>query len=148
MDHCQLAFLTGCVKLKNGRGIREGPPHKPAQPKPTCFLCWCGCCKCLWEEDRRRGSDRQTCTKMKSIEATEDQRLTLDEVIVWSRSFEMVLRSLKGSYVSWSSCGLSVAMFWIACEELKKDTNPSVVAEKTCIIYRDYISIFSAWIHA
>ncbi len=126
---------------------REGPPQEPGQPKPTCFLCWCGCCKCLWKEDRRRGSERQTCTKMKSIEETEDQHLTPDEVISWSRSFEMMLRSSKGSDVFLeflrSEYSEENLMFWIACEELKKDTNPSTIAEKACIIYRDFISIFS-----
>jgi len=34
-------------------------------------------------------------------------------------------------------------MFWISCEELKKETNPSVIDEKARIIYEDYVSILS-----
>jgi regulator of G-protein signaling len=34
-------------------------------------------------------------------------------------------------------------LFWLACEELKKETNPDVVEEKARFIYEDYISILS-----
>lgn len=34
-------------------------------------------------------------------------------------------------------------MFWIACEELKKETNPTAIDEKARIIYEDYVSILS-----
>jgi regulator of G-protein signaling len=34
-------------------------------------------------------------------------------------------------------------LFWLACEELKKETNPDVVEEKARYIYEDYISILS-----
>lgn len=34
-------------------------------------------------------------------------------------------------------------MFWITCEELKKETNPSAIDEKARIIYEDYVSILS-----
>lgn len=34
-------------------------------------------------------------------------------------------------------------MFWMACEELKKESNPSVINEKARIIYEDYVSILS-----
>lgn len=59
----------------------------------------------------------------------------------------MMLRSSKGSDVFLeflrSEYSEENLMFWIACEELKKDTDPSTIAEKACIIYRDFISIFS-----
>ncbi|KAM7385393.1 hypothetical protein PAMP_001479 [Pampus punctatissimus] len=126
----------------------EAPPQAPGQPRPnTCCLCWCGCCKCLWNEDRMERSERQICTKMDSIEAAEEQHPSLDEVLSWSRSFEMMLRSLEGREVfreflrsEYSEDNL---LFWLACEELKKETNPSVVDEKSRIIYEDYVSILS-----
>lgn len=72
---------------------------------------------------------------------------SLDEVLSWSRSFEMMLRSLEGREVfreflrsEYSEDNL---LFWLACEELKKETNPSVVDEKARIIYEDYVSILS-----
>lgn len=34
-------------------------------------------------------------------------------------------------------------LFWIACEELKKETNPTTIEEKARIIYEDYVSILS-----
>jgi Regulator of G protein signaling domain len=34
-------------------------------------------------------------------------------------------------------------LFWLACEELKKETNPEAVEEKARFIYEDYISILS-----
>lgn len=126
----------------------EAPPQAPGQPRPnTCCLCWCGCCKCLWNEDRMERSERQTCTKMDSIEAADEQRPSLEELLSWARSFEMMLRSLEGREIfreflrsEYSEDNL---LFWLACEELKKETNPSVVDEKARIIYEDYVSILS-----
>lgn len=34
-------------------------------------------------------------------------------------------------------------MFWLACEELKNETNKTVVEEKVRQIYEDFISILS-----
>ena len=34
-------------------------------------------------------------------------------------------------------------MFWLACEELKKETNKTVVEEKVRQVYEDFISILS-----
>lgn len=34
-------------------------------------------------------------------------------------------------------------LFWLACEDLKRESNPEVVEEKARIIYEDYISILS-----
>lgn len=34
-------------------------------------------------------------------------------------------------------------LFWLACEELKKETNPEAIEEKARFIYEDYISILS-----
>uniref|UniRef100_A0A8C1SCC6 Regulator of G protein signaling 17 n=1 Tax=Cyprinus carpio TaxID=7962 RepID=A0A8C1SCC6_CYPCA len=98
-------------------------------------------------EDRRERSERQTCTKMDSIEATEEQHPTLDEVIAWSRSFEMMMRSPEGRDVFReflrSEYSEENLMFWMACEELKKESNPSAINEKARIIYEDYVSILS-----
>uniref|UniRef100_A0A8C1UNJ2 Regulator of G-protein signaling 17-like n=1 Tax=Cyprinus carpio TaxID=7962 RepID=A0A8C1UNJ2_CYPCA len=132
---------------KRQQGRIEGPPQAPGHPRPnTCCLCWCGCCKCLWNEDRRERSERQTC-KMDSIEATEEQHPTLDEVIAWSRSFEMMMRSPEGRDVFReflrSEYSEENLMFWMACEELKKETNSSAIDEKARIIYEDYVSILS-----
>ncbi|THD19816.1 Regulator of G-protein signaling [Fasciola gigantica] len=34
-------------------------------------------------------------------------------------------------------------MFWLACEDLKQETNPELVEEKARLIYEDFISILS-----
>jgi len=34
-------------------------------------------------------------------------------------------------------------LFWLACEELKKQTNPESIEERARSIYEDYISILS-----
>ena len=34
-------------------------------------------------------------------------------------------------------------LFWMACEELKREANKSTIEEKARIIYEDYISILS-----
>lgn len=59
----------------------------------------------------------------------------------------MMLRSLEGREIfreflrsEYSEDNL---LFWLACEELKKETNPGVVDEKARIIYEDYVSILS-----
>ncbi|KAM6916339.1 regulator of G-protein signaling 17 [Xenentodon cancila] len=140
--------VSGVEMRKRQAAHIEAPPQAPGQPRPnTCCLCWCGCCKCLWNEDRMERSERQTCTKMDSIEAAEEQHPNLEEVLSWARSFEMMLRSFEGREVfreflrsEYSEDNL---LFWLACEELKKETNPAVVDEKARIIYEDYVSILS-----
>lgn len=59
----------------------------------------------------------------------------------------MMLRSLEGREVfrqflrsEYSEDNL---LFWLACEELRKETDPTVVDEKARIIYEDYVSILS-----
>ncbi|XP_013889525.1 regulator of G-protein signaling 17 [Austrofundulus limnaeus] len=140
--------VSGVEMRKRQAAHIEAPPQAPGQPRPnTCCLCWCGCCKCLWNEDRIERSEHQTCTKMDSIEAAEEQRPSLEEVLSWARSFELMLRSLEGREIfreflrsEYSEDNL---LFWLACEELKKEANPSVVEEKARIIYEDYVSILS-----
>ena len=34
-------------------------------------------------------------------------------------------------------------LFWMACEDLKKETNPEKIEEKARMIYEDYVSILS-----
>lgn len=34
-------------------------------------------------------------------------------------------------------------LFWLACEDLKKERSPDLVEEKARIIYEDYVSILS-----
>lgn len=84
---------------------------------------------------------------MDSIEATEEQHPTLDELVLWARSFEQMMRSAEGRAIfreflrsEYSEDNL---LFWLACEELKKENNPTTIDEKARIIYEDYVSILS-----
>ncbi|KAL1266283.1 hypothetical protein QQF64_001958 [Cirrhinus molitorella] len=120
----------------------------PGQPMPnTCFLCRCGCCKCPWNEGRMERSERQTCTKIESIKETGEQHPALDEMVDWSQSLEVMLQSPVGRDLFQkflkSEYSEENLMFWIACEELKKETKPSTIVKKARKIYEDYISVFS-----
>jgi regulator of G-protein signaling len=91
----------------------------------------------------------------------------LEEIRSWGRSFDKLMRSPgkcceRPSIVddSLSLCSFPAGrkvfrdflrceyseeniLFWLACEELKRENNPEVVEEKARIIYDDYISILS-----
>ncbi|XP_029621005.1 regulator of G-protein signaling 17 isoform X1 [Salmo trutta] len=139
--------LSGVDMRKRQQPHIEGPPQAPGHPRPNnCCMCWCGCCKCLWNEDRMERSER-ACTKMDSIEATEEQQPTLDEVVAWARSFELVMRSSEGREIFReflrSEYSEENLLFWLACEELKKETDLTAIDEKARIIYEDYVSILS-----
>lgn len=58
-----------------------------------------------------------------------------------------MLRSLEGREVFQeflrSEYSEDNLLFWLACEDLKKETNSTVVDEKARIIYEDYVSILS-----
>ncbi|XP_061913568.1 regulator of G-protein signaling 17 [Entelurus aequoreus] len=140
--------VSGVEMRKRQAAHIEVPPQVPGQPRAnTCCLCWCGCCKCPWNEERMERSERQTCTKMDSIEAAEDQPPSLDQVLSWARGFEMMLRSLEGREIFQeflrSEYSEDNLLFWLACEELRKESDLSVVEEKARIIYEDYVSILS-----
>lgn len=72
---------------------------------------------------------------------------TLDEVVAWARSFELVMRSSEGREIFReflrSEYSEENLLFWLACEELKKETDPTAIDEKARIIYEDYVSILS-----
>ncbi|XP_075215066.1 regulator of G protein signaling double hit [Lycorma delicatula] len=72
---------------------------------------------------------------------------SLEEIRCWGKSFDKLMRSSAGRKVfrDFLRCEYSEEniLFWLACEELKKETNPDVVEEKARFIYEDYISILS-----
>lgn len=72
---------------------------------------------------------------------------TLDEVVAWARSFELVMRSSEGREIFReflrSEYSEENLLFWLACEELKKETDLTAIDEKARIIYEDYVSILS-----
>ncbi|XP_055337107.1 regulator of G-protein signaling 17-like isoform X2 [Paramacrobiotus metropolitanus] len=73
--------------------------------------------------------------------------ITAEDVRLWGESFDNVMNSVSGRRVfrDFLKCEYSEEniLFWLACEDLKKETNPETVEEKARIIYEDYISILS-----
>merc|ERR1719331_1101157 len=73
--------------------------------------------------------------------------LTLSEIQAWSESFERLMASLGGRRVfrEFLRCEYSEEniLFWLACEDLKKERSPESIEEKARIIYEEYVSILS-----
>ncbi|CAH1153746.1 unnamed protein product [Phaedon cochleariae] len=135
--------------------IRGGLPPVahggPLRSKPCCLL-WCCCCKCPCSHPSGKTNDENGPTRnsnnsdlMANCEA--DPPSSLEEIQSWGRSFDKLMQSAAGREVfrdflrgEYSEENI---LFWLACEELKRETNPEVVEEKARIIYEDYISILS-----
>ncbi|GAB5571996.1 regulator of G-protein signaling 17 isoform X1 [Prionailurus iriomotensis] len=77
----------------------------------------------------------------------ESQNPTSDEVLSWSQNFDKMMKAPAGRNLfreflrtEYSEENL---LFWLACEDLKKEQNKKVIEEKARMIYEDYISILS-----
>uniref|UniRef100_A0A3Q3GHI7 Regulator of G protein signaling 20 n=1 Tax=Labrus bergylta TaxID=56723 RepID=A0A3Q3GHI7_9LABR len=99
--------------------------NTPTNASNACCFCWCCCCSC-----------RQ-----------ETLKPTLEDARSWSISFEKVMKSAAGRSCFRQFLRTEFSeenmMFWLACEDLKKETNKTVVEEKVRQIYEDFISILS-----
>nr|XP_032817648.1 regulator of G-protein signaling 20-like isoform X1 [Petromyzon marinus] len=146
-------------------GVRSPGPRAPN----ACCFCWCCCCSCswyvlqsLWYEIRRlrdsltvrnhegAGSRRRSSheSKLESIQSPEESgKLSLEEVTSWSHCFERLMHSAAGRAVFREFLRTEFSeenlLFWLACEDLKKEENKNIVEEKARTIYEDYISILS-----
>ncbi|KAF4024673.1 hypothetical protein G4228_016677 [Cervus hanglu yarkandensis] len=101
--------------------VSQAPGNQ--RPNNTCCFCWCCCCSC-------------SC-----------QNPTSDEVLSWSQNFDKMMKAPAGRNLfreflrtEYSEENL---LFWLACEDLKKEQNKKVIEEKARMIYDDYISILS-----
>lgn len=74
-------------------------------------------------------------------------RPTLEEIRSWGSSFDKLMKNPSGRKIfrDFLKCEYSEEniLFWLACEELKKETNSEAIEEKSRLIYDDYISILS-----
>lgn len=75
------------------------------------------------------------------------QNPTTDEVLSWSQNFDKMMKAPAGRNLfreflrtEYSEENL---LFWLACEDLKREQNKKVIEEKARTIYDDYISILS-----
>lgn len=70
-----------------------------------------------------------------------------EEIQMWSQSFEKLMKNPAGRNVFREFLRTEYSeenmLFWLACEDLKKEHNKKVVDEKARSIYEDYISILS-----
>ncbi|XP_052750337.1 regulator of G-protein signaling 20 isoform X3 [Galleria mellonella] len=141
------SMITMCSLSALARGCRPAPA--PAA-KPCC-LCWCCCCSCSCLA--ARGSEGGPGKKPREpgphdpLLPDGDAPPSLEEIQSWGQSFDRLMRSAAGRKVfrdflrgEYSEENI---MFWLACEELKRETDPDAVEEKARFIYEDYISILS-----
>ncbi|XP_074174900.1 regulator of G-protein signaling 20 isoform X4 [Rhinolophus sinicus] len=72
---------------------------------------------------------------------------TLEEVNAWAQSFDKLMLTPAGrnAFREFLRTEFSEEnmLFWMACEELKKEANKNIIEEKARIIYEEYISILS-----
>ncbi|KAK3545443.1 hypothetical protein QTP70_007704 [Hemibagrus guttatus] len=72
---------------------------------------------------------------------------TLEEVQSWAKSFEHLIKSPSGrnNFRQFLKSEFSEEnlLFWLACEELKKETNRTVVEQTVKQMYEDYVSVLS-----
>uniref|UniRef100_A0A8D1M0S0 RGS domain-containing protein n=1 Tax=Sus scrofa TaxID=9823 RepID=A0A8D1M0S0_PIG len=129
-----------------------GQPRGGSRGSNACCFCWCCCCSCSCftvrsQEEQRlrpasyelRRADLPTCEESPSP--------TLEEASAWARSFEQLMLTAAGrnAFREFLRTEFSEEnlLFWMACEELKKEANKTIIEEKARIIYEDYISILS-----
>ncbi|KAM7534464.1 hypothetical protein Aperf_G00000111930 [Anoplocephala perfoliata] len=129
-----------------------------ARSRPCCF-CWCCCCSCSCVRVRPpiEPSGKRSTHSSEELHRTEAQllepRATYEEVFSWSESFDNLMRcftSPSGTVGQKafreflrSEYSEENILFWLACEDLKAETNSEAVEEKARLIYEDYISILS-----
>ncbi|XP_043744478.1 regulator of G-protein signaling 17 isoform X1 [Cervus elaphus] len=153
----QLGAAVAAMRKRQQSQNEETPAVSQApgnqRPNNTCCFCWCCCCSCscltVRNEERGENAGRPThTTKMESIQVLEEcQNPTSDEVLSWSQNFDKMMKAPAGRNLfreflrtEYSEENL---LFWLACEDLKKEQNKKVIEEKARMIYDDYISILS-----
>ncbi|KAK6491032.1 regulator of G-protein signaling 20-like isoform X1 [Huso huso] len=119
----------------------------------ACCFCWCCCCSCSCLTVRNEDEDERPARASHDVRAEgtpsceESPKPTLEEVGSWGQSFDKLMKSPAGrnAFRDFLRTEFSEEnmLFWLACEELKKETNKSVIEEKARLIYEDYISILS-----
>ncbi|XP_075600206.1 regulator of G-protein signaling 20 isoform X1 [Balearica regulorum gibbericeps] len=117
----------------------------------ACCFCWCCCCSCSCltvrnqDEERTRTSHELQAESIPNCE--ESPAPTLEEVNAWAQSFDKLMLTPAGrnAFREFLRTEFSEEnmLFWMACEELKQESNKSVIEEKARLIYEDYISILS-----
>ncbi|MXQ93332.1 hypothetical protein E5288_WYG008071 [Bos mutus] len=119
----------------------------PGQPGPSCVrLLSCSLTVRNQEEQRLRRTSYEARTEdLPTCE--ESPGPTLEEASAWAQSFDKLMLTPAGrnAFREFLRTEFSEEnmLFWMACEELKKEANKAMIEEKARIIYEDYISILS-----
>ncbi|XP_068615930.1 regulator of G-protein signaling 20-like [Brachionichthys hirsutus] len=120
----------------------------PVRGTNACCFCWCCCCSCSWNKDRDERSRKVSYDGKEGTTDCEDcPKPTLEEACSWGQSFDKLMSCPAGrnSLRQFLRTEFSEEnmLFWLACDEFRKETNKSAVEEKARVVYEDYISILS-----
>ncbi|KAK0055408.1 regulator of G-protein signaling 20, partial [Biomphalaria pfeifferi] len=92
------------------------------------------------------GADKSRDNKLTTM-PEKDEPPTLEELKLWGESFEKLMKCSGGRKLFReflrSEYSEENMLFYLACEDLKKEDNPELIEEKARLIYEDYISILS-----
>ncbi|XP_015788093.1 cell wall protein AWA1 isoform X2 [Tetranychus urticae] len=125
-----------------------------AHDRKSCCFCWCCCCSCSCLPVKNQGKTGKENSRIQPSSSLEhyfngngEQPPSLEEIRLWAESFDKLMKCPWGRKVfrDFLKCEYSEEniLFWLACEDLKNESNPEVIEEKARIIYEDYISILS-----
>ncbi|BHF82008.1 Regulator of G-protein signaling 20 [Sparganum proliferum] len=124
----------------------------------ACCFCWCCCCSCSCIQvppgiDSVKRSNQSIEDQHRTETQILEPRTSYDDLQSWAESFDNLMRCfttpdgmvgqrafrdfLRSEYSEEN------ILFWLACEDLKRETCPEIIEEKARIIYENYISILS-----
>lgn len=140
------------VRMRNNRSsghgvVNDSPPSSPAQAGDrgtrACCFCWCCCCTCSCLAVKTGNGAQGPNSRIPLPER--DDPPTHEEIESWGESFDKLMQSGRRTFREFLKSEYSEEniLFWLACEDLKKEENPEIVEEKARLIYEDYISILS-----
>ncbi|XP_056017145.1 regulator of G-protein signaling rgs-2-like isoform X2 [Ostrea edulis] len=121
----------------------DSPPSSPVQTGSRSTRACCFCCLAVKTGNGSPGGSRDKAITVQK----QDEPPTPEEIQSWGESFDKLMRNYAGRKVFReflrSEYSEENMLFWLACEEIKREDNPEVVEEKARNIYEDYISILS-----
>uniref|UniRef100_A0A8C3X339 Regulator of G protein signaling 20 n=1 Tax=Catagonus wagneri TaxID=51154 RepID=A0A8C3X339_9CETA len=129
-----------------------GPHRAGSRGSNACCFCWCCCCSCscLTVSSQEEQRLRQASYELRRGDLPtweESPSPTLEEARAWAQSFEQLMLTAAGrnAFREFLRTEFSEEnlLFWMACEELKKEADKAAVEEKARVIYEDYISVLS-----
>ncbi|XP_072045171.1 regulator of G-protein signaling rgs-2-like isoform X2 [Amphiura filiformis] len=123
--------------------VSAAQSQESERTKASKACCFC----CLTMRNTNNGDNGGRNESSADANGDANDNPSLDEIRNWARSFDTLMSTARGrrkfrEFLR-SEYSEENLLFWLACEELHKEMNPSVVEEKARLIYEDYISILS-----